>query len=138
MNSSSSIEIRRCRPLLGTFVEITASGLETAFLQTAVNRAFDAIQQVQHLLSVHDPESELSRLNRDATFHPVKVSELTFTVIEQAHRLAAESEGAFDPTVAPMLARWGLLPATLRRNKPGTWRDVRLLPRDTPSRPPPS
>jgi thiamine biosynthesis lipoprotein len=127
MNWFSNTEIRRCRPLLGTFVEITASGLEQDGLQVAVNSAFGAIERIQTLLSAHDPDSELSRLNREALLRPVRVCSITLAVLRRALQLAFESAGAFDPTVAPMLARWGLLPAELRRKSPGNWRDVLIL-----------
>jgi thiamine biosynthesis lipoprotein len=128
MNLSSNTEIRRCRPLLGTFVEVKASGLSEVRLQQAVDSAFAAIQHIHNLMSVHDPDSELSRVNREAVFHPVSVSRETFVVLVRALKLAHESRGAFDPAIAPVLALWGLLPAVLRRKKAGTWRDVLLLP----------
>jgi thiamine biosynthesis lipoprotein len=120
-------EIRRCRPLLGTFVEITASGADEDKLNTAINAAFAAIEKIQNLMSAHDADSELSRLNREAASHPVTVSHETFTMLRRADKLASESGGAFDYTVAPVLARWGLLPATLERKQPGGWRHVLLL-----------
>lgn len=127
MNSPLRAEIRRCRPLLGTFVEVTASGLAEGDLQGAVNSAFAAIEHIHNLLSVHEPDSELSYLNREAILRPVAVSRETFAILRRAHKLASESGGAFDHTVAPVLARWGLLPPALRRGKAGTWRDVLLL-----------
>ena len=122
MNSCSS-ELRRCRPLLGTFVEITAHGTAEA-----VNAAFAAVARVQNLLSAHDSTSELSLLNREAATRVITVSRETFAVLRHADRLAQESHGAFDYTVAPTLAAWGLLPANLNRKNPGNWRDVLLLP----------
>jgi len=128
MNLCSNVEIRRCRPLLGTYVEIRASGLCEAQLHQSVNSAFAAAERIQRLMSAHDPRSELSRLNNEAVCRPVAVSRDTFSVLRRATALASESGGAFDYTIAPTLARWGLLPANLSRNNPGGWRDVRLLP----------
>jgi FAD:protein FMN transferase len=128
MNSCSNIEIRRCRPLLGTFVEITASGLDETGLHNAVNNAFVAVETIHRLMSVHEPGSELSLLNREAALRAVTVSRETFEVLHHASRLAMESNGAFDFSIAPTLADWGLLPASLRRQNPGSWRDVCLLP----------
>jgi FAD:protein FMN transferase len=120
--------VRRCRPLLGTFVEITASGLDGAALASAVDAAFAAIERIQDLLSAYDPASELSLLNCEAAAHAVSVSLETFAVLRLAHRMATESGGAFDYTIAPTLAEWGLRPANLYRRNPGNWRHVRLLP----------
>jgi len=128
MISRSNTEVRRCRPLLGTFVEISASGLDDSRLQEAVDGAFAVVERIHRLMSVHDPGSELSLLNLQAASRARPVSRDTFTVLRRAETLAAASHGAFDPTVAPTLARWGLLPAWLDRDNPGGWRDVWLLP----------
>src|SRR5207302_5110801 len=87
-----------------------------------------AIERIQMLMSAHDPASELSLLNREAACRTVTVSEEMFAVLRRADRLAAESNGAFDYTIAPVLARWGFLPAALKRKRPGNWRQVLLLP----------
>jgi thiamine biosynthesis lipoprotein len=86
------------------------------------------MEQIHNLMSVHDPDSELSRLNREALRGPVGVGPLVFEVVRRALQIASESGGAFDPTVAPLLAEWGLLPSALRRKKAGSWRDLLLLP----------
>jgi FAD:protein FMN transferase len=127
MNSSSRTEIRRCRPLLGTFVEITVAGADEDRLNLAVDAAFAAVERIHDLMSAHDDRSELSLLNREAALRPVTVSRELFLVLQRADKLAAESGGAFDYNVAPTLARWGFLPSTLSRKKSGTWRDVLLL-----------
>lgn len=130
MNSSSNGDsVRRCRPLLGTFVEITAHGRTEEQVRTAVEKAFAAIARVQSLMSVHDTASALSRLNQMAATKAVPVERDLFTVLERGLALAAESGGAFDLTVAPTLARWGLRDRRLRRSRAGDWRDVELLPR---------
>src|SRR5437660_11913175 len=136
MKSRSNIEIRRCRPLLGTYVEITVSLLERGnsrtaavpsrgvpeagaldssgvgrfrcrcgwgrpravsvrgsqrsataaimMLQNAVNAAFAAIGRIQSLMSVHDPASELSLVNREAAHRPVTLSRDLSTVLTRA------------------------------------------------------
>lgn len=127
MISCSKNEIRRCRPLLGTFVEITASGHAEAGLNAAVNRAFAAVERIQWLMSAHDADSEISLLNREAARHAVTVSAETFAVLRRADRLAIESGGAFDYTVAPTLARWGYRSSALRRREPYSYRFIVFL-----------
>ena len=126
MNSRSRSEARRCRPLLGTFVENTASGLPEEKLQHAFNAAFAAVERIQRLMSAHDAESELSLLNRDAARHAVTVSAETFAVLRLADRLASESAGAFDYTIAPTLVRWGYRSGSLQRREPHGFRFVAL------------
>jgi thiamine biosynthesis lipoprotein len=113
--------------LLGTFVEITATGTDDNRLSSAVNAAFAAVEKIQRLMSAHDADSELSRLNREAANRPITVSRELFAVLRRADNLASASGGAFDYTVAPLLARWGMLPAPLKRKQFGSWRDVLLL-----------
>ncbi len=107
---SNSETIRRCRPLLGTFVEVTVSGLQEAKLVGAVDAAFSAIATVQRLMSFHDPASEISELNRLAARRAVPVNPWTYEVLRAARTLAIESAGAFDITLAPLLQQWGYLP----------------------------
>ena len=128
MTSCSSASVRRCRPLLGTFVEITAHG-DLSEVGRAVDAAFASVERVQRLMSFHDPASGLSRLNREAARHPVTVDAWTFQVLTVAREIASASDGAFDPTMAPTLQRWGILPVTGQRTGTGDWRDLELLPR---------
>ena len=110
ISCSNDIEIRRCRPLLGTFVEITASGPGEKQLYTAIDAAFATVERIHRLMSVHDPESELSLLNRKAAAEAVIVSDNTFEVLRRSDRMARESGGAFDYTIAPTLAPLGVKP----------------------------
>jgi hypothetical protein len=125
---TSAPQIRRARPLLGTVVEIgVAAESSDAHLHAAIDAAFAAIEQVHALMSYHDPRSDVSRLNRDAAAAEQKVHPHTYQVLEAAVRMAASSDGAFDPVVAPWLEAWGYLPESGGRvDSTATWRDVRL------------
>jgi thiamine biosynthesis lipoprotein len=134
-------EIARSRPLLGTLVEIRAgvqrrdhrqmssSTAETAQLHAAVDAAFAQIEHVHHLMSYHDPDSELARLNREAVERPQRVSLHTYAVLSAAVRIARLSEGAFDPCVGACLETWGYLPPSRVRTESGfaSWQDIELL-----------
>lgn len=102
--------IRRKQPLLGTFVEIAAAGAARGDLQEAVDDAFAAVAEVHRLMSFHDPESDVSRLNREAFADAVPVHAWTYQVLETAIELSRQSSGVFDVTVAPLLQQHGLLP----------------------------
>jgi thiamine biosynthesis lipoprotein len=119
--------LRRAQPWLGTLVGIEAGGLPPVRLAHAVERAFDAVARVHRTMSFHDPDSELSRLNRQAHAGPVRVSGHLRRVLRAAMRMSALSDGLFDVTVAPTLVRWGYLPGIAESaNARGTWRDIRL------------
>jgi thiamine biosynthesis lipoprotein len=101
------------RPLLGTYVRIRVRGAPPEVSAPAVNAAFDAIALVQERMSAFDPHSDLGRIQRDAHHKAVCVHPWTYEVLQLAQGLHAQSEGLFDPGVAPQLAAWGLLPAGL-------------------------
>lgn len=103
--------MRRARPLLGTYVEIEASGLGDPSLECAVNAAFEAVARVHRLMSFHDPLSDLARLNRYAAFQPVAVDRWTSKVLRQARHLFDATLGLFDCAVGHELMQHGLLPS---------------------------
>ena len=116
MDSSDSI--CRAQPLLGTIVEIAASGAAACGLQDAVDEAFGAVAQVHRLMSFHDAESDVSRLNREAFARAVPVHAWTFEVLETALELHRRSAGLFDVAIAPLLQNWGLLPRSANDIEP--------------------
>jgi thiamine biosynthesis lipoprotein len=119
-----SDSIRQTQPLLGTFVEIAASGAPRRGLQEAVDAAFAAVAQVHRLMSFHDPQSDVSRLNREAFARAVPVHALTYQVLEGALELHRRSAGLFDPTVAPLLQKRGLLPREADNPDPAAPRTI--------------
>lgn len=118
--------LRRARPWLGTLVEISlAADFDTPALLVAVEAAYAAIARVHVAMSVHEPASELSRLNRSAHLAAVPVSADVLTVLRAALSFAEDSAGAFDPVVGGRLTALGLLPACEVTAAPqSTWRDV--------------
>jgi FAD:protein FMN transferase len=123
---SASNRVRRARPSLGTFVEITARGDSKAKLHGAIDRAFDAIARVDRQMSFHHPASDISRINREAFRRKVKVAPWTWRVLQAAQKLSHESDGLFDITVARKLMEWNYLPRRYRNVSEGNWRDVIL------------
>jgi FAD:protein FMN transferase len=134
MTSSSNERMHRARPLLGTLVEVLASGLEPSRAGVAIQRAFMAVERVHRLMSFHESSSDVSRLNRSGCRRPVAVDPWTFAVLTEAQELSRISAGAFDVTVASDLVRWGLLPGSRTAFSRedwhgGSWVDIELLPR---------
>ncbi len=102
--------IRRLRPLLGTFVEVAVAGAAVADMAAAVEAAFAAIATVHRLMSFHDEESDVSRLNHGAFKAATGVRRWTFQVLEAALDIHRRSDGLFDIRIAPALQQLGLLP----------------------------
>jgi thiamine biosynthesis lipoprotein len=129
----------RARYLMGTTlrIEIPAGAPESAF-----EEAFAEVARLEDVLSNWRPDSEVSRLNRSAGT-PFRCSADLYDALREALRWAAETGGAFDPTVEPLVRARGLrdgdgvLPgadgAALRDRPPGApaavgWRLLRLDP----------
>jgi thiamine biosynthesis lipoprotein len=102
--------MRRARPLLGTVVEIEASGSADPVLERAITHAFDAVERVHRLMSFHDPDSDISRLNRHGASAPVTVDPWTMKVLCKARQLYQATDGLFDCAVGHEAIERGLLP----------------------------
>jgi FAD:protein FMN transferase len=126
---TASVWVRRARPVLGTLVAISvADRRPTRQLHAAIDLAFGCMERIHRLMSFQMPGSELQRLNREAARHPQIVDPHTYAVFETALRIAALSDGAFDPCVAPRLEEWGLLPHGESPCEPAAnWRAIELL-----------
>ena len=98
----------RCKPLLGTFVEIsTENGGHSLY---AIEMAFTAIEQVQSLMGFHDPDSELSQINARSHLMPIRIDSWTAEVLTIARDIHLQSQGIFNCGVGHRLVEAGLLP----------------------------
>ncbi len=128
---ATTVELKRARPYLGTVVEVAATGQDLAQVQAAIALAFDAIETVHQLMSFHDEDSDVSRINSGAYDAEVQVDAHTYRVLRAARLMAEASQGVFDITIATQLTSMGFLPKhkTGQKMPPhGNWRDIVLLP----------
>ena len=137
----SCVAQRRARPLLGTIVEISAAGTCADQVQAAIERAFHAVATVHALMSYHDANSDISRINRCAFDADVEVHEHTWRVLSASREISSASGGLFDITIADSLVQLGFLPRHAdfsqtnfiqarfqHHSAHGHWRHVTLLP----------
>lgn len=128
--------LRRCRPLLGTYVEIRirdAGSLQANAVESVIDAAFAAMAQCVVLMSFHDAASDLSRINRDAYRQPVNVHRWTWQVLARAQEFFESSNGLFDCGVGAQLLEWGVLPSHAAGhcgNAASSIADLNLLPDD--------
>lgn len=101
-------KMKRMRPLLGTFVEVGAhsGNMDVA---PAIDAAFQAIEEIQALLSFHHPHSDLSRLNA-AQGKPVILHAQSARILRLAKAMTSASNHRFNCTVGGALVRKGILP----------------------------
>jgi thiamine biosynthesis lipoprotein len=95
------VEVSESRVLMGTVVNLTVIGDDRDAANTAVTAALDHMTQLESILSRHQPNSELSRLNRDGRLD--RASQPLLDVIAQAAQISDISHGAFDVSMKPLL-----------------------------------
>ncbi|MBI4169153.1 MAG: FAD:protein FMN transferase [Acidobacteria bacterium] len=100
--------VARARFLMGTplVIEIPGAPQEAVF-----EEALGEVARLEEVLSNWREDSEVSRLNRQASERPFRCSADLFAALEAALRWAEATGGAFDPTVEPLVRRYGLRPA---------------------------
>ena len=117
----NQVSIKRCRPLLGTFVEVnlTAKMLEKALIHWT-NIAFDEIERIHQTLSFHQLDSELSALNIALITAPnaqFTMSADLQNVVTFAQQVFEQSNGYYDISIAAPLVASKHLPSHLFADK---------------------
>lgn len=123
--------VERVRPLLGAQVRVSCVGLPREEANRGIDRAFSVIAEMHRLMSFHEPDSDLSRMNRSAARAPVAVAPATFAALRLACQISEASSGVFDVTVGRELSRRRKLPRPPGAPEPdpeGSWRDIECLP----------
>jgi thiamine biosynthesis lipoprotein len=95
------------RNAMATRFEVVLHGGKEAALRAAGEEALTEIEKLEDRLSLFRPHSEIADINRRAAREPVRVTPEVFGLLERARRLHAETEGAFDITIAPLMRAWG-------------------------------
>ncbi|MGN1089152.1 MAG: FAD:protein FMN transferase [Huintestinicola sp.] len=88
---------------MDTYISITAYGDNA---DTAVKNAEEEIQRLEKLWSVTDGQSEIFSVNHSGETS-VTVSNDAADVVRFALGTAEKTDGAFDPTIYPVLSLWG-------------------------------
>jgi thiamine biosynthesis lipoprotein len=73
-----------------------------------VGAAFAEAEELDRLLTTYDPGSQVMQINRSAGVRYVKVDPRVLEVLLAARKWWKISDGAFDPTVGPLLQLWGI------------------------------
>ena len=88
---------------------------EVKTLHTAIERE---LVDLNRAMSTYDPASEISAFNASTSTAPVAVSHGFHYVTSYAVQLAARFDGAFDPTIGPLIDLWGFGKDSWREEAP--------------------
>jgi FAD:protein FMN transferase len=98
--------VHKKRYAMGTVFEIVAYNDSVARASSAIDQALDEVVRLDKVLSNFKPQSDLSRMNREARFHPVRIPADLYKVIETSLTYSRLSDGAFDVSVGPLVDLW--------------------------------
>jgi thiamine biosynthesis lipoprotein len=93
---------------MGTTWTIILYGGDERESAAALSLAFDELGRIEGFLSIHRPESELSRVNSLASSTSVALSPELLELLVRCGHYFQMSEGAFDITVGPLMEAWSL------------------------------
>jgi len=94
---------------MGSSFSLVLYGTDRSKLETAADAALDEVHRLDRMLSNYRPASEWSEINRDAAQRPVRLSPELFDLLAACLKYSAESDGAFDITVGPLMKVWGFM-----------------------------
>lgn len=96
---------------MGTYYSVKAVNPPAGVIQERLQRGVDRVlAEVNREISTYDPESELSRFNRNPSTDWIEVSPGLLGVVAEGQRISQLSGGAFDVTVGPLVNLWGFGP----------------------------
>ena len=94
-----------------TFMVFNTVCKVTVYGDVKADKAYQEIIQkmgtLHNLINAYDPESELSRLNSAAFQESFHCSDELWAILCAARQAYVDTEGAFDPTVGPLMKLWG-------------------------------
>lgn len=108
---------RKSRILMDTLVTINVVANSEDKAERSIEKAFEEIKRLEGLISFWSEDSEIAEINRKAGISPVKVSPTTLDMIEKAIFVSKKTDGAFDPTVGPLMRLWDFKKKTMPLDK---------------------
>jgi thiamine biosynthesis lipoprotein len=109
LHHSDPAPVRLACHAMATRFEFVLHGDNPVALRAAGEEAIEEIHRLEAQLSLYKPSSEIAHANARAAREPVRVTPGVFALLEHAHKISAETSGAFDITIAPLVRCWGFL-----------------------------
>lgn len=94
--------------VMGTMLSVKIRGTDKARAELAAKNALEEVRRLNGIFDSHDPESEISRLNRKAEHGlTVSVSQDMAYVLSMALKIKGLSGGCFEPGLGEVIDLWG-------------------------------
>ena len=103
---STSSFVHKKKYVMGSVFDIVAYNPSPAQASAAIDKAFQEIVRLDGVMNNYRADSQLSRLNKSATFHPASVSPDLYHVIRESLDYSRLSGGKFDISVGPLVSLW--------------------------------
>ena len=96
--------------LMDTVVQISINIGENSELISSADKildtAFNILTSIDSLLSMYNPESEISKVNSKSGIAPLKVNSMTFEAVSEAKKYHTLTKGVFNPLIGSVTKLW--------------------------------
>ncbi|AGB41900.1 membrane-associated lipoprotein involved in thiamine biosynthesis [Halobacteroides halobius DSM 5150] len=91
--------------MMGTIVKMKVYASQP---EKIIKKSFKIMDNLEQKMSLNIKGSEVKEINKLAGQKAVKISDATYQVIKKGLEYAKLSQGAFDPTIGPLVELWGI------------------------------
>ena len=101
-----------CKPRKAVTVQVLGTVCTVNLYEDGSDRLYDLVferlDQIDSVFNLNNPDSEINKINAAAGKNPVEVCDDVYTVLNASLYYAEKSDGAFDPTIGPLVKLWGI------------------------------
>jgi len=90
---------------LGTIINLRVQGVQA---KQAIEDSLEKLNDIDDKMSAFKKDSEISKINLKAGVTSQIISKDTYLVIKEALRYSKLLDGAFDPTIRPLVSLWNI------------------------------
>ena len=105
---------------MGTTYSVIVPGLSATHKESLKSRVDLILAQINSALSTYQSDSSIAKFNASISTDWMVVPGEFAVVADTAIQIAADSGGAFDPTIASLIGLWGFGPETLSSQSPAS------------------
>ncbi len=104
--SFGQVSHKRVVKLMGSRFDITVVAKDIPTAESYIDSAVTEITRIENLISEWIPETQVSKINRNAGITPIKVDKELFDLTKRALQFSKLTDGAFDISFASMDKIW--------------------------------